>query len=629
MPDILNIGVSALLANRSALDTAGHNIANVNTAGYTRERVDLAARIADVTGYGFSGAGVQVTSVQRLADQFVFAREIGGQASLSRIGAFTTEAKRIDQLLSDTSTGLGTPLNGFFDSLSVMAANPASSATRQAVLSAADTMANRFNDLQSQLDYDEHSISQQLSQTVTEINGYATTIAKLNDRIAQAIGASGGQPPNDLLDQRDQAVRDLAQRVSVTTVPQDDGSLNVFVANGQSLVVGTNTSALAVAPNEFDASRLEVTAGSAKGPVISNQLGGGTLGGLLDARREVLDPAREKLGRIAISLSESVNAQQAQGVDQSGNFGGPLFQPLSGLAQASVRNTGTAGVTVGFADVSQLDGKEYLLSYDGSNYALTDPATGSAIPMTGSGTAADPFLAKGLKLTVSGTAAAGDRFLVEPGLHAAGQLKVAITDPSKIAAAAPIKAAANLTNTGTGRITAGEVVDVTNPNLRTNSTIQFTSATTYTINGAGSYTYSPGSAITVNGARFTIDGAPATGDSFSISPTGPNSGDDRNARLLAGIANKTLLDGGLNTITAAHGQLVEQVGASAQQAQLQLDAQTALHSQTVSARNAVSGVNLDEEAADLLRFQQAYQAAAQIISTAGTVFDSLLAATRR
>lgn len=627
MGDILGIGISALLANRSGLDVTGHNIANANTEGYSRQRIDLSSRIGAVTGYGFAGAGVNVRSVTRLSDQFVFGRELSGSSALSRVAAFTTEAKRTDTLLSDAATGLGAPLNSFFDSVSVLATNPSSTATRQAVVGAANALAGRFNDLQAQLDTNERAINAQIGQTVTEINNYATSIAQLNDRIAQAIGSSGGKPPNDLIDQRDQAVRDLSTRVSVTTVTQDNGALNVFVANGQSLVVGTTVSALGTVPNEFDSGRTEVTVKG--GAVISGQLGGGSLGGLFDARREVIDPAREKLGRIAISLSEAVNAQQARGVDQNGNFGQPLFTPLAGVAPASVKNTGTATVTVGFSDATQLDGRQYQLSYNGSAYTLTDAGSGASVPFTGTGTAADPFVAKGLSLTVTQGAQAGDKFLVQPGRRAAGQLKVAIDSPTQLAAAAPIKAAATVGNTGTGTITPGEVVDVSNPNLRTPTTIQFTSATTYTVNGTGSYSYTAGSAITINGAKVAISGAPASGDSFTLGPVAANSGDDRNARLLAGVANKALLDGGLNTLTSANGQLVQQVGSQAQTAQLQLDAQTSLAAQTTSERNSLSGVNLDEEAADLLRFQQAYQAAAQIISVASTVFDSLLAATRR
>ena len=627
MSDILGIGISSLLANRSGLDVTGNNIANVNTPGYSRQRLDLTNRVGAITSYGFAGAGVTVRGVERLSDSFVFAREIAGTASLSRVETFTTEAKRTDALLSDADTGLGTTLNSFFDSLSVMATTPSSTATRQTVIVAADALAGRFNDLQGQLDADERSINSRISQTVTEINNYASTIASLNDRISLALGASGGKPPNDLVDQRAQAIRELSERVSVTTVAQDDGALNVFVANGQSLVVGTNTSALGTRPNEFDSSRTEVSVQG--GAVISSQVGGGTLGGLLDTRREILDPAREKLGRIAITLSETVNTQQAKGIDQNGNFGGPLFTPLAGAASASIRNGGSATVTVGFADATQLDGKPYQLSFDGSVWSLTDSSTGAAVPFTGSGTTADPFVARGLSLSVSAGAAAGDKFLVQPGRRAAGQLAVAIDNPAQLAAAAPIKAGAATANTGTGTITPGVVTDVTNPALRDPVSIQFTGPGTYSINGSGAFAYTAGQPISVNGWQVEISGSPASGDSFTIGPTGANSGDDRNARLLSGIATKALLDGGLNTLTAANGQLVQQVGSKAQTAQLQLDAQTALSAQTLSERNALSGVNLDEEAADLLRWQQAYQASAQIIATASTIFDSLLAATRR
>lgn len=628
MTDILGIGISALLTNRTALDVAGHNIANVNTDGYSRQRVALAARLAGVSANGFSGAGVQVNGVQRLTNTFVFTREINTSASLSRVDTFSSEASRIDTLLSDAQTGLGTPLNSFFDGLATLAANPTSSATRQSVLAATTSLTSRFQDLQSQLDFDSRSVNSQISQTVDEINGYAQSISQINNRIAQAIGSSGGVAPNDLLDQRDQFVRDLSQRISVTTAPQADGSLNVFVGNGQSLVVGTTVTRLGVRPNEYDSTRLEVTSGGNGGAIISNQVGGGSIGGLLDARREILDPAREKLGRVAVALSEAVNAQQAQGIDQRGNFGGPLFAPLSGTALPSSSNTGSGSVSVGFADPSQLDGREYVLAYNGANYALTDSVTGASVPFTGTGTAADPFVARGISLTLSGAPNAGDRFLIEPSRNAAGQLRLVIDDPAELAAAAPAGANAALTNLGNGQITAGQVVDVTDPNLQTPSTIQFTSPTTYSINGAGSFTYTDGSPITINGFQVEISGSPVTGDSFNIVPTGANSGDDRNGKLLSGIAQRNLLDSGLNTITGGHGQLVEEVGAQAQQAKLQRDAQAALQSQVVSERNGLSGVNLDEEAANLVRYQQAYQAAAQIISTASTVFDSLLAATR-
>jgi flagellar hook-associated protein 1 len=628
MADILGIGTSALLTSRTALDVAGHNIANANTPGYSRQRVDLAARLAGLSANGFSGTGVQINSVQRLDDQFVFAQEVRSTAAVSRTATFQAVAQRTDSLLSDASTGLGSVLNGFFDSLAGLAANPSSGAVRQTVLTAAESLASRFQDLQRELDDSEQIINAQLRQTVTEINGYAHSIAQLNSRIADALGGSGGQPPNDLLDQRDQLVRALSERVSVSTVPQDDGALNVFVANGQSLVVGTQANVLETSRNEFNAQRLEIsTAGN--GAVISSQLGGGRLGGLLDARREVLDPAREKLGRIALALTDAVNRQQAMGVDQTGALGAPLFTPVSAAATASVRNTGNAQLGVAIADAGQLSGRDYLLSFSGSSWSLRDARSGNELVLSGSGTAADPFRAEGLSIAISGSPAAGDRYAIQPGQRAAGQMQLALQSASQLAAAAPVHADAALANVGNGRISGGSVQNVDDPALRTPASIVFTSASSFSINGSGSYAYAPGSAINFNGWSVTIDGTPATGDRFDIAPTAANSGDARNAQQLSQLVSKAVLDGGLNSVVAAHAQLVEQVGSQSQQAGLQLQSQTALQSQTEQARNALSGVNLDEEAADLLRYQQAYQAAAQIIATAGTVFDTLLSAIRR
>lgn len=629
MTDILGIGVSALLANRTALDVAGQNIANVNTDGYSRQRVDLGARSGTSAGSRFTGAGVTVQDVQRLGNPFLFSRELGVAASVGRSSVFSDAAGRIDSLLSGSDTGLGTPLSSFFSSLSALSADPASTATRSGVLSTASALSSRFQLLQGQLDSDAQSINQQLSQGVSDINADARAIADLNQQIVQSKGSGGGssgQAPNELLDQRDQRVRALAQKLGVTTVAQDDGALDVFIANGPSLVLGSTSTALKTVPSEFDATRLEVVDGS--GGVISGTVGGGSLGGLLDTRRQLLDPASGQLGRLAVTLAGAVNAQQAQGVDQNGKAGQALFASLDGAAAASSKNGGSASVAVAIGDAGQLGSGDYTLRYDGGRWNLADAATGAAVAVNGSGTAADPLVADGMKLTVSGTPVSGDRFLVQPTRGAAGRLQLTTRDPAAIAAAVPIKAAAAVDNQGSGTISSGSVADATNAALTAPATIRFIDANTYSINGSGSYAYSAGSTIAANGWSVAISGTPAAGDSFSVGPTGANSSDNRNAILLAGIASKTLLDGGLDTLTTAHARLVGQVGALSQQASLQLTAQQTLQSQITTDRNASAGVNLDEEAADLVRFQQAYQAAAQVIAIAGNVFDSLLAATR-
>jgi flagellar hook-associated protein 1 len=265
------------------------------------------------------------------------------------------------------------------------------------------------------------------------------------------------------------------------------------------------------------------------------------------------------------------------------------------------------------------------MKYDGSAWSLTR-ADGTSVAMTGSGTAADPFVADGLKFTVSGSASAGDSFMIRPTATAAAATSVAITDVRQIAAASPVAATAAGSNTGTGSVGGIVATDATNPNLLAPANITFTSPTTYQINGAGSYTFTPGQPIAANGWSLTLNGAPQAGDSFNVAANTGGVGDNSNANALAGIADLGVLDGGNATLTDAYASLVGNVGNSAQQAQNGLTAQTALLNQAVASQQNVSGVNLDEEAANLVRYQQSYQAAAQVISIASTLFDSVLAA---
>ena len=546
MSDLLHTGVSALLGYRKALDTAGHNIANVNTPGYSRQRVELVSRPGGPQGDGYVGSGVSASTVRRITDSFVGARIVADTSAYERAASLESIAAPLDTWLSDSTTGLASPLTGFFSGLSSLAASPASTANRQTVISNAQALATRFHSLNSQVEQLQTSVNGRIRQDVDEINNAAKSIADLNERIAQASGAAGGQPPNDLLDQRDQLLQQIAAKVGVTTTETDGGGVNVFTGNGQALVLGRQSAKLGVTDDAFASGRLDITF---NGTPITAQIGSGSLGGLLDAQREVIDPTRAQLGRIAIGLTEAFNAQHAQGVDATGQAGGAFFTPITTTGLAAQSNQGTASVSVAYGDVAQLNDTEVQLRFDGSTWQMSNAATGAAIPMTGSGTSADPFVAQGMEFTIGSGAVNGDRFLVRPGAGGAAQVSVAITDPARVAAAAAGSAA--------------------------------------------------------------------------------NSSDATNARALLGLNTQRVLDGGRNTLSTAQTALVAGVGNQARQAEVARTAQESLLAQSVAARDAVSGVNLDEEASDLIRFQQAYQAAAQVIAVADTVFQSLLAATRR
>jgi flagellar hook-associated protein 1 FlgK len=249
--------------------------------------------------------------------------------------------------------------------------------------------------------------------------------------------------------------------------------------------------------------------------------------------------------------------------------------------------------------------------------------------MTGTGTAADPFVADGMEIEVGGTANVGDEFLIRPTRAALEDMRVLITDPSQIAAAAPIRSGVNSANTGNGTISAGEVLDAANAQLRSAVTIEFLTPTTYSINGAGSFPYASGGNIDINGWRVQISGAPAVGDRFTVGDNSSGSGDNRNALLLADALNRPALNNGTTNLSSAVGQFVGGIGVATRQAQVNRDAQGVVHEENLAKMDSVSGVNLDEEAANLLRYQQAYQAAAQLIRVADTLFQTLLSATER
>lgn len=629
MADMLNTSISALLAYKRALDTTGHNIANVNTDGYSRQRVDLATRPGQLIGGNFIGSGVKVAGVERLQERFVFDQilEAGArQAGLQRLSTMTSQ---VDRLFSDSSTSLAEPLRDFFNAADGVAAEPLSNAARQVMIDQANDLVARGGLLYNQLRQLETESNQQISQLASDANDIMRQIAQLNRDIGLAEGSAAGAPANDLRDERDRQLTALSELMSVSTVAQDDGSINVFSSNGQPLVIGQQANSLLAGPDSYGNGRLSLLLKTPSGNQPLGNAEGGVLGGLTAFRNDVLDPTLARLGRVMASLALGANQQQAQGVDLYGNAGAPLFDLPAFDAASRSSNTGSAALSGQFTDVAGLGSEDFELVYDGANWTARGLTTGSTLSISGSGTAGDPLLVEGLSFTVAGSANAGDRFQVRPGITALRNLSVALDDPSGIAAASPIRTAADIGNLGNGSIDGGSVLDINNPNLGTPATIEFVDPSNYTINGSGPFAYTPGDNIDANGWRVVINGNPATGDRFTVSPTPAGSSDNRNALAMAGLSTANIMAGGSTSITGSHSSLVARIGSQARSTDIQLGAQTAVHGELQSRRDAVSGVNLDEEAANLIRFQQSYQAAAQVIATADTLFQSLIAAVRR
>lgn len=622
MTDLLNTGVSGLLAFQRALATTSHNIVNANTVGFSRQQALLVARPG--LGTSISGSGTDVGSVRRIYDQYLVGQVHTNTASLSRLESFHSLSSQVNNLLAAGGNGVGTIMQDFFNALDTVANDPSSIVTREAFLGQANALVQRFGQADSQLNRLDRDVNSRVSNAVNEINALAESMAELNKQI---VSSAGGQASNDLLDQRDVILAKLNEQVSVTTVQQDDGALNVFIGNGLVLVRGSSAESLETTRNEYEPTRLGIQLNN--GPDVTNRLAGGEIGGALDFRREVLDPTRNTLGRLANGIAETLNDQHREGVDLRGLQGGDLFAVGTPVAQASAFNTGTAPANVTITDISALTTDDYLLRYDGVVWTLEQSDTGAAVPMTGSGTAADPFVANGIAIEIGAGAVSGDRYLIRPNSAAAGGMGVLIDDPASIAAAAAILSSVSTNNSGDGQITPGVVIDSSNPNLLNPVNITFVDPNNYTIDGSGPFAYTSGDPIDFNGWRVEISGTPQTGDEFTVSATTAGSADNRNALLLSGLQSLAVLDGGTSSLSDSFGTLAASVGTVTQYAGISRDAQQILLNDSEQARLAVSGVNLDEEAANLLRFEQAYQAAAQVVSVADQLFQTLIGAVRR
>lgn len=629
MSNMMSTGVSGLLAFQTALDTTSHNIANASTPGYSRQRVDLTTSTPQFRGSGWIGSGVDVESISRSYDDLVATQVRSSSSSKSEWDIYSGYADDINNLFGDSATGLSVTLQNFFNAFQSVANSPSSTSERQVLISEAQTLVSQLQAYGSRLGELEDQVNTQLSGEASSITGLARNIAELNAKIT-AVTGNGGAPPNDMLDQRDALLDELATHVNVNTYKQDDGSVNVFIGNGQPLVVGKTASELVAIDDPYDSSRrgLAVSTGAGVADVTAS-LSGGTVGGLLQFRSQLLDSAKNSLGKVAVTVSATVNAQQNAGMDLYDALGADLFAVGGVETLANENNAGTAALTVSRADAGEITGNNYILSRTSSGWSLQDETTGAAVTLSGSGTSLDPFVAEGLSIVVSGTATAGDRFLIRPTSAAVDDMAVALTDPRGIAAAAPILASASSANTGNASITQGVVVDATNAALRNTVTLEFLSATTYTTDGGATVnTYTSGSAITLNGWEVTLSGTPATGDTFTVQNNSGGTGDNRNALLMANLLSADSLAGGTISINDVVDSWVTDIGLKSNQAQSNLDIHTALYDDNVSAQQSVSGVNLDEEAANLVRYQQAYSAAAQVIAIANQLFDSLLSAVR-
>lgn len=563
MSNVLTIGKSALNAAQVGIATVGHNIANASTPGYSRQVVVQAAAQAQNFGYGFVGQGANVVGIQRVYNETLAKQVINATSTAKASSAYYSNISQINNLLSDSTAGLNPVITSFFSAVSAAAANPSDTATRQTFMSSAQSMINRFNSVNNQLQDMRNSINTQITASVDSINSYASQISILNDTINKALNSTGN-PPNDLMDQRDQLVAKISEQIQTTVIKQDDGSYNVFAGSGMPLVVGTTQYSLYTRASDTDLGRLEVAYGNPASPkILGNEtLTGGTLGGVLKFRTDTLDVVQNQIGQLALTLTSQFNAQQTQGLDLNGVAGTNLFNTIQPQVSPSSNNPSTSPqITASFDNTSLVTSSDYSVRYTSGNYVITRLSDNTLMPEGSTGGVTLPQTFNGITINAgTGTPAEGDYYVVQPTRAAASNLSLNFTDVSKLALA---------------DATGG-------PGNNINGLLLAKLQTGYLEDGA----------TTLTQGTVRLGG----------SDTDPVYG----------------------TYSRSFAQMVSAVGTKTNELSItSLADATALENAT-NAMQSESGVNLDEEATDLLRYQQAYQAAGKMMQIASQLFEVLL-----
>jgi flagellar hook-associated protein 1 FlgK len=629
MGNLLHVGVRALRANQVALQTTGNNIANVNTPGYSRQSVSLATAGGQFSGGGYYGQGVNVTTIERNYNAFLIKQAAATKSVAASETARLDNLTQMEEIFPSGSSGLGAATSNLLNAFSDVASAPTDLTARTVVLTKAADLTNQFQSASSRLTQMQQSVDSSLQSAITTVNDLAKQIADINQKIAQSQGS--GHTPNDLLDKRDQLISNVNKYLQTTTVEATDGTISVFVAGSQPLVLSSTAAKLSLTSNAYgdqDNSQIQIDRGGVLVTMNQDLLGGGSIDGLMKFKNTDLADATDQLGRLALSLSEVMNTQHKLGLTLDGTAGGDFFTPqiIKNALPASTNADPTTVVGVTVSDPSVLMATRYQLDFtSGSTGTVTRLSDGLVTNFSGV-----PITVDGLQLDVTGAgASAGDSFMVKPYNDAASSIDTAFSSARALAVASPVEGVAGSTNTG-GLSLVSLQAKSASPDLTGTVTLTFTSTGTVDINGTGAglpatgVAYTSGSTLSYNGWELTLKGTPQPGDTFTVQVATPgfaarNAG---NADAMMALRDKAMYDGA--ALTDGYAGLMADVGNRVSSSKLSSDVATSIASSVETDRTSVSGVNLDEEAANLLKYQQAYQASARMIQIAQTIFDTLI-----
>ncbi|MGO1234077.1 MAG: flagellar hook-associated protein FlgK [Marinobacter sp.] len=682
MAGLIGTGLTGVLSHQAALNTTANNITNANTPGYSRQEVQFETQTGQRTGAGTIASGVSISNIRRMANEYLTQQLREDSTLNSEQQALNSELSRLDNLLGGEDTGLNKALNNFFAAMQNAAEDPTSLPQRQLVLSEGQQVVNRFQGLNEELIQQRESIKTQMQQGVKDANSLLKSIAELNLSISESPGVAQGRMPLELMDQRDEKLRELSELVSIKVSETEGSQVNVSLSNGLALVTGNNSAEFATRTSAEDPSRLEFTLeSSGRTMLVDDQIKGGKLGGLRRFDQEALRPAFDELGRLAIALSSSINHQHEIGMDLEGDLGGNFFTDINTeaversrvVANSNNAEPKNAQLAVEITDSTELPAGTWSLQFsgDGRNFELINTETGKTERQ---GRLPDPVQSEismdGFNIRVEGGEFnAGDKYLIQPSRNAAESIGMNVRREEDLAFASPIRAresgynpATTETredNLGTGEISQGKMLNVRNPNTNAllegfknsgelangplritfgdktasgtleysiydNTDTEIISGNDYDPQKINTFFSDSPSDSEYQGYQFELTGEPANGDVFTIEYNDNGISDNRNAELLAALGTQNTMNGGSQNFTEGYAGLVEDIGVKTRQSQLDKDASSTLLEQSNNQRESVSGVNLGEEAGRLIQYQAAYNASSKVMSVAQDLFNTLL-----
>jgi flagellar hook-associated protein 1 FlgK len=639
---LTNLGTQAIFAAYAQLQTTGNNIANANTPGYSRQSAELATVGSDYNGSGYMGRGVTVATVTRASNMFLTQQAVATASAAAADGVQRDMLSQLEKVFAGGASGLGQAATQVFNAYADLAAAPADLSARQAVLGRLSDFASLARSSSDQIETLQASLQQDVAGGITEVNTLATALAKLNTGIAAAVNR--GHLPNELLDQRDQLIQRIGAQMQVHTFLAPDQTASVFVGTGQTLVLGASSNRLLTTRDPDDPSRVGValSAGGQISRLSAADIGDGMVGGLLKFQATDLAEARNRLGQLVTGMAGALNRQQGFGLDLQGNVGAPVFAfsapqvlPATGNARAP-SGAYIATVSVAVADASQLKASDYRLEPDPASagqYRVTRLSDGQTFQPVANGQVIDGF-----SITIGpNPPAAGDSFVLKTVGRAAADLSVVLRNPRGLAAAAPVTALAAAANTGTASVASLDIVAP--PAITAPPAAAYAAFSLNFIDNIGGYqildagnsllasgSLTAGQPIVYNGVSLSLAGVPRTLDRIDVAPTTQPAGNNGNALHIDGMAGSLLVDG--QTVSDAYANAMSDVGVRMQGAVAAADTSSAVSGRAKAELTGKVGVNLDEEAARLLQFQQSYQAAAKMLQTAQTLFDSILSLAR-